>query len=194
MNVNPSIIPAWNSAGVMPPIRPGVQGNSSDRSPYRVELPAFVDRFATSPERMAILDGLLRFRAGLHKAGIVAGFQWLDGSFLEQVEIIEERAPRDMDAVNFIDLTGVDQAELARQHTALFDHEKVKTDYRIDAYFMQTGGQLDEATIRRISYWYSMWSHRRDGLWKGFVQIDLSPTQDAEARAILSLAGGIDHE
>lgn len=35
-----------------------------------------------------MLDGLLRKRAALHAAGLIQGFQWLDGSFLEHVENI----------------------------------------------------------------------------------------------------------
>lgn len=91
MTASTVAIPAWNSAGVLPPIRPNAPGSSPDRSPYVVDLAVLFDRFTTSPERMAILDGLLRFRADLHAAGITSGFQWLDGSFLEQVEALEGR-------------------------------------------------------------------------------------------------------
>ncbi len=104
MTSSAASIPAWNSAGVLPPIRPNAPGSSPDRSPYVVDLAVLVDRFATSTERMAILDGLLRFRAALHAAGITSGFQWLDGSFLEQVEALEGRAPRDIDVVTFLAL------------------------------------------------------------------------------------------
>jgi len=31
-----------------------------------------------------------------------------------------------------------------------------------------------------------MWSHRRNGLWKGFVQVDISPTEDEMAKALLT--------
>ena len=187
-------IPAWSNAGVLPPIHPSVPSNSLDRSPYLVELVTLMDRFSTSPERMNILDGLLRFRAGLHQAGIMSGFQWLDGSFLEQVEVLEERPPRDVDVVNFVDLTGLNQQILIQQHKDLFDQKQTKTAYAVDAYFVQIGGTLDADSTRRVAYWYSMWSHRRDGLWKGFVQIDLDPTQDADARALLNLHGGIHHD
>lgn len=194
MTLNTATIPAWSNAGVLPPIRPSVPGNSPDRSPYSVELTALVDRFATSPERISILDGLLRFRAGLHHAGIVSGFQWLDGSFLEQVEVLEGRPPRDMDVVTFLDLTGVDQHALVKQHGALFDLKQAKEVYSMDTYFVQIGGKLDAESIKRVAYWYSMWSHRRDGLWKGFIHVELDPSQDADARAILNLHGGIHHE
>ncbi|MEY2341912.1 hypothetical protein AB4090_07350 [Acidithiobacillus sp. IBUN Pt1247-S3] len=187
-------IPAWNNAGVLPPVRPSSPGNSEDRSPYFVELTTLVDRFAMSPERIVIFDGLLRFRADIHRAGIVSGFQWLDGSFLEQVELLEGRPPRDMDVVSFVDLSGVDQRALVREHSTLFDHQQAKDCYSVDAYFFQVGGRLDADSIKRVAYWYSMWSHRRDGLWKGFVQIELDPAQDADARAVLNPHGGIHHE
>ena len=45
----------------------------------------------------------------------------------------------------------------------------------------------DEVTtvIAQATYWNNLWSHRRDGRWKGYVQIDLSPADDATARANL---------
>ena len=184
-------IPVWNSAGVLPPIRPSAPGSSPDRSPYVVDLAVLFDRFATSPERMAILDGLLRFRADLHAAGITSGFQGLDGSFLEQVEALEGRAPRDMDVVTFLDLPqGLDQRSLAQRQGVLFDQKHVKATYAMDAYFAVLGQPTDQWQVKNIAYWYSLWSHRRDGLWKGFVQVDLDPSQDSDARAILNLAGG----
>jgi len=195
MTSNAASIPAWNSAGVLPPIRPNALGSSPDRSPYVVDLAVLFDRFATSPERMAILDGLLRFRAGIHAAGITSGFQWLDGSFLEQVEALESRAPRDMDVVTFFDLpSGQDQRSLVQSHGKLFDQKHVKATYAMDAYFVVLGEPLDTGSVRRVSYWYSLWSHRRDGLWKGFVQVDLDPSQDGDARVILNLAGGVHHD
>lgn len=184
-------IPAWTSAGVVPPIRPGQPGHSPDRSPYVATLASFCDRFATSPERRSIIDGLLRFRAALHQAGLTSGFQWLDGSFLEQIEDLESRSPRDMDVVTFYSLpAGVDQRTLAQNHADLFDQASAKDQYSMDAYFIMLGNPLDTVMTRRVAYWYSMWSHRRDGLWKGFVQVDLDPMHDAEARHLLNRIGG----
>lgn len=187
-------IPAWNNAGVLPPIVPGTPGNSPERSPYVIELPVLIDRFSTSPERIAILYGLLRFRAALHQAGIVSGFQWLDGSFLEDVERLEERSPRDMDVVNFVYLADLNQEALISQHRALFNPAETKRAYAIDAYFVEIGGVLDKNAVRRVSYWYSMWSHRRDGSWKGFVQVDIDPAPDADARATLDSHRGMRHD
>jgi len=122
-------IPAWSSTGVLPPIPSTENGSSLVRSPYPVNLLDFVKRFSTSSERWKILDGLLRFRTALHRVGLVSGFQWLDGCFLEHVELIENRPPRDLDVVNFLDLTGKNQAELYQKHTSLFEHEQIKNKY-----------------------------------------------------------------
>jgi hypothetical protein len=79
-------------------------GSSPDRSPYRVDLISFIDRFSTTAPRVKILDGLLRFRAWLHNLGILSGFQWVDGSFLEDIETIAKRPPNDIDVVTFFDM------------------------------------------------------------------------------------------
>jgi hypothetical protein len=47
---------------------------------------------------------------------------------------------------------------------------------------------MEASSVRWISYWYSMWSHRRDGLWKGFVQVDLDSAQDPAAFQLLTQA------
>jgi len=187
-------IPAWNSNGWLPPVLPGELGSSAARSPYLVGLLDVVERFATTPERIRILDGLLRFRADLHQAGIVSGFQWLDGSFMEQVEMLEQRPPRDLDVVNFLDLTAIDQTSLIQQHAALFDHLQIKKTYALDVYFVEMGDILNQESVRTINYWCSLWSHRRDGQWKGFLQIDLGPKPNAIARELLNSKGSMDHD
>lgn len=68
------MIPTWNMAGVLPPIRPGMPGHSPDRSPYSAVLADVIERFSPSPERINILQGLLRLRAAFHAAGVINGF------------------------------------------------------------------------------------------------------------------------
>jgi hypothetical protein len=51
---------------------------------------------------------------------------------------------------------------------------------------MLLGNVLDVSDIQQISYWYSMWSHRKNGLWKGFVRVDISPDEDQIALAVLN--------
>lgn len=187
------IIPSWSSMGVLPPISPGQPGHSKDRSPYKVDLSTFVSRFMTSQERINILKLLLQFRGELYKLGIISGFQWIDGSFLENIEVLESRSPRDMDIITFFNLPeGGDQTSLVEKAGNIFNHDYLKTNFAMDAYFIVLGQPTDEWQIKNISYWYSMWSHRRDGLWKGFIQIDLDPSQDLDANAIIgNINGGV---
>ena len=195
MTITEGTIPSWNSIGVLPPIRPLQKGHSPDRSPYIADLLTVVDRFAISEERVKILRGLLQFRSKMHLAGITSGFQWIDGSFLENVEITKGRPPRDMDVVTFFHLPeGESQASLVYKFETLFDQEALKGKYFVDSYPVVLGDPMDSLKVKIISYWYSMWSHRRDGLWKGFVQVDLDPTQDIDACAILDSDGGMTYE
>lgn len=183
--MNTVSIPAWTADGVLPPIN-ATQPVSPERSPYAVSLTDYVLRFSDTPERRAVLDGYLRYRAALHAADVVQGFQWLDGSFLEHVELIEARAPNDTDVVSFYHLPpGTSQRQLATKLGPLVDHVSVKANYRVDGYLVHLG-MAPERLTQQSAYWYSVWSHRRNQVWKGFVQIDLEPTEDAIALATLA--------
>jgi hypothetical protein len=150
-----------------------------------VALADVVLRFGVSKERCSILDGLLRYRAALHKAGLVSGFQWVDGSFLEDVEHLETRPPNDVDVVTFFHLpVGVTQALFAAANKDLVDPVNAKATYLVDGYLTSLGTPSDRL-VRRASYWYGLWSHRRNRTWKGFVEIDLAP-DDATAAAHLA--------
>lgn len=178
-------IPKWTAAGVLPPVDPA-DPVSPVRSPYRVSLTDFVLRFGTSDERCVVLTGFLKYRDELVKLGVTRGFQWVDGSFLEEVEVLEKRPPNDVDVVTFYHLpTGKNQADLLAANPDLFDPAKVKNNFRADAYTQEMGAS-PEALIASTAYWYSVWSHRRNQLWKGFVEIDLNPTMDAAASALLA--------
>ena len=176
------MIPDWNIQGLLPPIKPGESGSSPRRSPYEVDSVALVDHFATSKERCKILDGLLRYRLALYDVGIVEGFQWLDGSFMQDIETQELRPPNDIDVVTFLVIPKkFDEDELKR----LFIMEETKKEFFVDAYPFQLNQKYDSSAIKSISYWYSMWSHTRDGIWKGFLQVNLDSSKDVEARELL---------
>lgn len=183
-------IPNWNAQGVLPPINP-VDPTSAERSPYAVSLSDFVLHFGTSGQRRTILLGLLGFRRALHAAGLSAGFQWIDGSYLEDIERIESRAPADMDVVTFFHLPqGETQRSFALSRPELFNHADTKARYHIDAYFVPLDDNPPPILVERSAYWYSLWSHRRNGQWKGYLQIDLAPTYDSAASAELRKAAG----
>lgn len=181
------MIPAWTMAGILPPIRPGQPGHSADRSPYGASLSEVVERFSTSSQRIAILKGLFAYRSAFHQLGIVTGFQWLNGSFMQDVEAQESRPPNDIDAVTYFYMpSGETQATLFAKAGQLFDNRHVKASYLVDAYPSVLGERTEDRHVRQISYWYSMWSHQRDRMWKGFVQISLDPMQDKEAEHVFS--------
>ena len=177
-------IPDWNAQGVIPPINPANPA-SPDRSPYPVSLIDVILRYSDTQERRQILAGFLRYREALHNAGLVTGFQWLDGSFLEHVEALETRAPRDIDVVTFYRLpVGKSQQEIFNAAPTTFDQPTVKSSFKVDAYVVHLG-MAAERLARSSTYWYSMWSHRRNDQWKGFLQVDLAPVYDADAAQTL---------
>ena len=68
-----------------------------DRSPYRVSLAEFAIKFGASPRRLRLLSAFLEYRSELHSIGLVRGFQWVDGSFVENAEIRRGLPPNDID-------------------------------------------------------------------------------------------------
>lgn len=176
-------IPEWNTVGLLPTIN---QANpiSPERSPYNVALLDVIMRFATSPERRQVLLGFLDYRAALHGMGLVNGFQWLDGSFTEQVETLERRPPRDIDVVTFLHTP--DDFAPSDAQLEILDHDTAKASFLVDSYIVELNFLPLEAIVQQSAYWYSMWSHRRNQAWKGYLQIDLNPAYDADARARLN--------
>lgn len=191
MGLTVAEFPRWNSVGVLPPVRPDHKGHSPERSPYSVSLLTLVERFSSSPERIKILQGFLSFRACLHELGITSGFQWLDGSFMEQVELLEDRPPNDIDVVTFFELPeGQTQRSLVEKNSDAFKTDYLKSTFLVDGYFTQLGQSINQQQVKNITYWYSMWSHRRDSVWKGFIQVNLDPAEDADAQQMLAQYGG----
>jgi hypothetical protein len=179
-------LPNWNTLGVIPPLN--IQSPTSfERSPYAVSLIEFVDRFAFTESRRSIIDGFLQYRSALHSAGLVSGFQWIDGSFLEDIETNESRSPNDIDVVTFFELPlGIKQIDLVKQFPMLFPSSfteklEIKKRYSVDA-FSECLNQNPKQLVEQSAYWYSIWSHRRNQSWKGYVQVELSPNNDVDAR------------
>jgi len=180
-------IPAWDSRGMLPAIDP-LHPTNAERSPYDVKLEDFVLRFGFNPKRWEILEGFLTYRSELHREGIASGFQWLDGSFVEDIETIDRRAPNDIDVVTFYNLpSNISQ----QQHLGNFQNsvlgrtrQDLKSMYKVDGFPVHLA-LPPEALVKMTSYWYSMWSHRRNSIWKGFLRIDLAPLADQAALTIL---------
>jgi hypothetical protein len=190
----PSPIPPWNLDGLLPAVD-RASPTSSNRSPYSVALEDVVLRFSETPERRLILAGFLDYRAALHRIGLTQGFQWLDGSFVEHIEVgSRKRSPADIDLVTFFQLpSGRTQQEIIADAEALFPFDdasraSLKNRYKVDAFLVHLG-QTPRRLVDRAAYWSGVWGHQRETLaWKGFLEIDLAPDEDAVARQLLEQA------
>lgn len=189
------MIPSLNHAGVLPPFLSTVgPTHSAAMAPYPATLLEVVQRFASSPQRISILRGLLNYRKQLRDAGIIDGFQWIDGSYMEDCERHRSRPPRDIDLVTFAERPTCCQdpavwRTFVDSNHNLFDRTLLKKNYFCDAFYVDLG-LPGKAIVSQSRYWFGLFSHQRvTYLWKGLLEIPLQ-ADDAEA---LSLLGGIDH-
>lgn len=174
-------IPAFDHNLVLPP-HLGSPTTLSDLSPYPATTTELVHRFATSNERVNILFGLLNFRQRLGILGVTTGFQWLDGSFLEDIETQEGRAPRDLDILTiYWGYDGNFQAALFQQFPEFSNPVLSKTNFHLDHYPIDAGHH-PELTVELTRYWVQLFTHNRNKVWKGMIRIELNtPADDAIA-------------
>ena len=178
-------IPDWEPSGLLPPFV-GKATSSEGRSPYHVSLMDLILRFGDTDHRRRLLRGLLDYRAHLHQAGLVDGFQWINGSFIENVERHSGRPPGDVDVVTFCLLpSGQTQEELDKSNPDLFSHPVIKERYSVDTYpvFLDSGNL--SWLVGRVTYWNSVWSHQENRQWKGYLEIDLADAEDQAALSVL---------
>lgn len=193
--VENSMIPTLSQSGFLPPFLPNAGPTEpAAMAPYQADLVEVVQRFAWSPERAEIMRGLLNYRQQLRQAGIHDGFQWVDGSYMEDCEKHRSRPPSDIDLVTFAERpTAYQDAELWKDFVAsnrtLFDPPTLKRTYRCDAYYEDLG-LPSKVIVSRSRYWFGLFSHQRvTYLWKGLLMIPLQ-SDDSQALALL---GGSNH-
>lgn len=137
-----------------------------------------------TPERITILEGFLRFRQKLNEEGIINGVQWLDGSFIIDIEKLENRPPHDLDIVTFI--WGINESKLLREVSLNFPEilnpQLSKKNYFIDHYIVPIDFS-PQIAIQRMGYWYNLFSHTRDKVWKGILQLPIN-THEIDQLAI----------
>lgn len=175
-------IPRFDHNLVLPP-HLGDPTQRTHLSPYPCTTLDLCERFGTTPERKRILGRFLDFRERLQNEGLFTGFQWLDGSFLEDVEVRDGRPPRDLDLVTVY--WGYDRAfqvALVQKFPEFARRALSKARYSLDHYVLDAGCTT-ELTIDQTRYWISLFSHNRSGVWKGMLRIELNtPDEDAAAR------------
>ncbi|WP_273455028.1 DUF6932 family protein [Nevskia ramosa] len=167
------MIPAFDHNGVLPP-HIGDPRVPQDMSPYPVTMLEVVQRFGTSAERRAILAGLLLMRRDMRAAGI-EGFQWLDGSFCQDIEAQESRAPGDIDVVSYVR----PPAGFAPTNPlpAWLKSDTAKPAYHVDHYLVNLN-QRGEVIVESARYWSGLFSHTRLQVWKGMLRVELNATDD----------------
>ena len=163
-------IPQFDHNDVLPP-HVGDVTQSANMSPYRVTSLEAAERLGTSPERTAILLGWLDLRSDLRRLNFSGGFQWLDGSFLEDVEKIRGVPPNDLDAVTFFaaPVGPVDPALVA----VITNHAATKSRYRVDHYLVPLADR-PERLVDQTRFWFGLFSHQKaTAVWKGMLHVDL---------------------
>lgn len=183
-----SLIPNFDQNLVLPP-HLGDPTDPSQLSPYPCTSLDLCESLGTTPERRRILEGFLNFRDRLQTEGLTTGFQWLDGSFLENVELRDGRSPRDLDVVTVY--WGYDiafQKALVTKFPEVADPTLAKAKYSLDHYPFDASFRPD-FSVEKTRYWISVFSHNRSGVWKGMLRIELdTPAVDAAARRELAKA------
>ncbi len=185
-----STIPAFSISGTLPPFSGASPTVPAAGSPYGTTLVDIVGRFATNKPRVDILTGFLKHRQALLALG-VSGLQWVNGSFVENIEATENRSPNDIDTVTFVwrppALVNDDPGWVAmiQANADVFFPNQAKVAYRTDPYFVDV--QIGPAAlIQQTAYWYGLVSHKRvSSLWKGMLAIPLDGNQDDTAAAQL---------
>ena len=184
-------IPAFGLGNVLPPfLSDDAVGAFAPRSPYPATMSEFVRRFATSTERVSILRGFIQFRDELRSAGFQTGFQWVDGSFVEECEKVKGRPPGDVDVVSVLRRPANHFAQEAWEifvdgHAeTLLDQAHCKAEFSCDAYFLDLDVAPDLVS-EQTAYWFGLFSHQRDTFrWKGIVQINLQCDDEAAMIAL----------
>ena len=181
-------IPSFTTDEVLPPFvgAQGPGGAPADMSPYIVTALEVVTHLGNTSSRSSILQGWLDHRAAMRSAGFGRGFQWLDGSF------VENKTPRDLDVVTFLyrpptirDCRALNA--FIGANPDIFDYKIVRNKYNLD-FFPVDLNASPGIVVEMSRYYFGLFSHRRDDfLWKGMLQVSLDdPNHDHAALAALA--------
>ena len=144
-----------------------------------------IERFGYTADRRKIIEGLLDLRKELFSLGF-GGFQWIDGSFVTKVESIKNSSPNDADVVTWAyHPDGQNVRSVIMSKPYLCNPQIAKQKFKIDHYMIPLYN--DALTlIQYATYWYGLFSHTRERIWKGIVAVALDSLEnDNAARNIL---------
>lgn len=190
-------IPQFAAHGALPPFIDGNPTSSKSRSPYQASMRELVDQFCTSEPRARLLLGLNEYRRHLLSGGFISGMQWIDGSFLENVEAKRGRPPSDIDVVTLFNRPIRYQAQPAAWqadyashiHRSHFDTRQMKPKFSCDTY----GVDMDAGSrslIRGSTFYFDLFTGMKESdAKKGIVEIPLA-NDVLEFQAIKQQIGG----
>jgi hypothetical protein len=188
-----SPVPGFDARGLLPPYI-GPDETAVDRSPYGAAMTEIVVRLAATSHRRNLLKGLLDYRQLLNGLGYTAGLQFIDGSFVEDVETREARDPKDIDVFSFLERPlryRNDPAIWATVGFSEWSNEIVNRPHNMSRFNLDTYAvAVDQVSgldvILATTYWSSLFAHKRiTHDWKGFLRVPLNFADDVAARALL---------
>lgn len=186
---SPFDIPDFTISGALPPFLGISPVAGALMSPFATTLTRIAGKLCGSPARREIFKGLISYRQALATIGMDNGFQWLSGSFMEDIERLEARNPNDVDVVTFCHRPAGAKDDAAWRtffgaNIHLLDARMVKPVFKSDAYLVDLD-TIPTNVVNQARYWFGLFSHRRDGLWKGMLQVPLAVTQDDSDASVM---------
>lgn len=183
-------IPPYEGTGLLPPYISDPT-HAQNHSPYRCSVLDIAQQLCASDPRQHLFQGFLSYRKMLRGLGIVNGFQWVDGSFTEQIEAIEGRDPNDIDIVTFFHRPALVADDAAwqgfvRANAAVFDVSAMKVQYHCHVHYLDLQQPASWA-VEVTRFFNALFSHRRvTRAWKGMLRVELDSTFDVDAELHLS--------
>ena len=189
-------LPPFDARGLMPPFL-GTDARTPDRSPYFVGIVEFAGALGTTAHRRQLLRNLIAYRALLAQDDYLSGIQFIDGSFVENVELTASRPPGDIDVFSLLNAPAKYLSNppswaasgLPFWQDEIIHRDKNKSRFSLDTYALLFEELRPDSLINGVIYWYSLFSHQRATLaWKGFVALALDPLGDNAALTALGSA------
>lgn len=183
-------IPDFDHNNVLPPFINGSPGNAANHSPYVCSILEFCEKFATTEIRIDLLTNFIKFRIKIHESEITSGFQWVDGSFLEDKEKILGEDPSDIDVATFFQVTSPNTVDkINSDFPEFFQRKLAKNKYKLDHLLIHVPALNPYQLIRNTNFISKLFSYSRRGVYKGMVEIHLNSIH--EDRLALDYLNGI---
>ena len=174
-------IPPLSTSGLLPPFVGDPRVDAS-HAPYRATMAELVAAYGHSPRRQRLLASLLHLRYAVREVCGDVGEVWIDGSFTTV-----KRDPGDIDGCLVIDVPISPETAAKLWDICEFWRSLPEGD-KLDFYPILLEGDLADYR-RAVTFWHGFWSHNRDGVWRGYLVVELNALggQDENAASLLGM-------